>query len=358
MTGLGDIATNRYPTFYCGKLMKYFARGGDTVVAATNDYQLLSACAVRRTNGCLTLLVVNKSSYASLSAAINLAGYVPFSNATVYSYGIPQDDAARTGVGSQDIAQTNSPVAGANFNYTFAPYSATVLALTPAAPSLAVPALPRAARPVRLPASGPVGGAVCDPDVHQFDLDELDCDFHQHAGGWHAQPHQHHVVRRTVLSRGLAPVSAAERAVKTAGLAVLCEPDCGAHGVTRPTNEFKSRESGNRLPVFNNHASPANKPRTSAQGRSATLAGPGRSTTPQSLRNRQKTGWRPAVSSRKCNSRCQWNPKSARPTGNFDSANPCINMAQPAAAGQSPSCSGGLRPPPINHRRSQSAAAI
>ena len=142
VTGPGTEATNRYPTFYCGKLMKYFARGGDTVVTATNDYPLLAAYAVRRTNGCLTLLVVNKSSYASLNAAIALAGYVPFSNAAVYSYGIPQDDAARTGIGSPDIAQTNSPVAGANFNYTFTPYSATVLELTPAAPSLVVPAAP------------------------------------------------------------------------------------------------------------------------------------------------------------------------------------------------------------------------
>jgi hypothetical protein len=139
---LGTEATNRYPAFYGGKLMKYFARGGDTVVTATNDYQLLSAYAVRRTNGCLTLLVVNKSSYANLNAAIALAGYVPFSNATVYSYGIPQDDAARTGIGSPDIAQTNSPVAGANFNYTFTPYSATVLSLTPAAPTLVARASP------------------------------------------------------------------------------------------------------------------------------------------------------------------------------------------------------------------------
>src|SRR4029077_20290191 len=41
-----------------------------------------------------------------------------------------------------DIAQTNFLVTGASFNYTFAPYSAAVLALTPAAPSLAVPAGP------------------------------------------------------------------------------------------------------------------------------------------------------------------------------------------------------------------------
>jgi hypothetical protein len=129
---------NCYPSYYCMKLMQYFARGGDTVVTVTNDYQLLGTYAVRRTNGSLTMLVVNKSSYASLSTAINLAGYVPFSNATIYSYGIPQDNAARTGIGSMDVAQTNSPVAGTSFNYTFAPYSATVLSLTPAAPSLVV----------------------------------------------------------------------------------------------------------------------------------------------------------------------------------------------------------------------------
>ncbi|MGP8201752.1 MAG: alpha-L-arabinofuranosidase [Limisphaerales bacterium] len=136
------IATppNLYPSFYCMKLMQYFARGGDTVVDATYDYPLLSAYAVRRTNGCLTMLVVNKSSYASLDAAINLAGYVPFTNAAVYSYGIPQDNADRTGVGSPDVAQANIAVAGTNFNQTFAPYSATVLVFNPAAPKLVVPA--------------------------------------------------------------------------------------------------------------------------------------------------------------------------------------------------------------------------
>jgi len=145
VTGLGTEATNRYPTFYCGKLMKYFARGGDIVVTATNDYPLLSAYAVRRTNGCLTLLVVNKSSSSSLNAAVSLAGYVPATNATVYSYGIPQDDAARTGIGSPDIAQTNFTGAGTGFNYTFTPYSATVLQFAPTAPSLV--ALPAAQSP-------------------------------------------------------------------------------------------------------------------------------------------------------------------------------------------------------------------
>lgn len=128
--------SNFYPSYYCMKLMQYFARGGDTVVTATNDYELLGTYAVRRTNGALTMLVVNKSSYASLNAAINLAGYVPSADATVYSYGIPQDDAARTGIGSPDIAQTNFSGVGTNFNYTFPPCSATVLVFAPAAPSL------------------------------------------------------------------------------------------------------------------------------------------------------------------------------------------------------------------------------
>jgi hypothetical protein len=139
---INGIATppNLYPSFYCMKLMQYFARGGDAVVAATNDYPLLAAYAARRTNGCLTLLMINKSSYASLDAAINLAGYAPFSNGIVYSYGMPQDNADRTGVGSPDIARTNFPVAGTNLSYTFAPYSATVLVFAPTAPTLGVAA--------------------------------------------------------------------------------------------------------------------------------------------------------------------------------------------------------------------------
>jgi hypothetical protein len=128
--------SNCYPSYYCMKLMQHFARGGDTVISVTNDYKLLGTYAVRRTNGILTLLVINKSSYANLNAIINLTGYVPSTNATVYSYGIPQDDAARTGIGSMDVVQTNFPAAGANFNYTFPPYSATVLSLVPTAPLL------------------------------------------------------------------------------------------------------------------------------------------------------------------------------------------------------------------------------
>jgi hypothetical protein len=125
-----------YPSYYCIKLLTYFARGGDTVITATNDYELLGTYAVQRTNGSLTLLAINKSSVSNLTAAINLTGYVPSSNATLYSYGIPQDQAARLGSGSLDVAQSNISGLGTNFSYTFPPYSANVLVLAPAAPLL------------------------------------------------------------------------------------------------------------------------------------------------------------------------------------------------------------------------------
>ena len=115
------------------KLMQYFARGGDTVVTVTNDCELLGTYAVKRTNGTMTMLVINKSSSSNLTAVVTFAGYLPTTNAIAYSYGIPQDTAAQTGIGSLDIVQTNL-IAGISFSNTFAPYSATVLVFNPAPP--------------------------------------------------------------------------------------------------------------------------------------------------------------------------------------------------------------------------------
>jgi hypothetical protein len=131
--GLGGVGS-AYPTYYCAKLMPHFAADGDMVVSATSDYELLSVYSVKRTNGALTLLVINKSSSSNLTANINLSGYLPYTNATVYSYGIPQDDAARIGVGSPDIAQTNITGIQSSFTASFAPFSATVMVLSAAPP--------------------------------------------------------------------------------------------------------------------------------------------------------------------------------------------------------------------------------
>lgn len=130
-----------YPTYYTTRLLSHFAQTGDTVITATTAYSSLSTYAVRRQDGSLTVLAINKTPTNTFTGEIELTGFAPASNATVYSYGIPQDDAAETGIGSQDIAQTSLSGVGTNFTYAFAPYSATVLALSPApAKLLPVPA--------------------------------------------------------------------------------------------------------------------------------------------------------------------------------------------------------------------------
>ncbi len=131
--GIVSPTNEPYPTYYLQKLLAHFARGGDQVVAASSDYLLLSIYAVRRINGMLSLLVINKSPQVALNAEIVLHGFVPRAKAHVYAYGIPQDEAARTGVGSPDIQQTALLNAGPSFMATFPPYSATVISLAPAA---------------------------------------------------------------------------------------------------------------------------------------------------------------------------------------------------------------------------------
>ncbi|MCL5098130.1 MAG: hypothetical protein M1608_11515, partial [Candidatus Omnitrophica bacterium] len=121
----------RYPTFYTFKLLKYFARGGDRILRATSDNRLLSAYAARRADGTMSLLLINKSPHATMNADFSIAGFQPESGATIYSYGIPQDEAARTGTGSPDIAQARITGAAAEFPCQFPPYSATVIVLSP-----------------------------------------------------------------------------------------------------------------------------------------------------------------------------------------------------------------------------------
>src|SRR5208282_3084826 len=117
-----------YPTYYVERLLQHFARGGDQLVSSASDYPLLGVCGAQRANGGLTLLVVNKSASNALNASITISGATPGSTGTLYSYGIPQDNAAEKGAGSADIA--TSPVTGlsTNFSYNFPAYSANVIA--------------------------------------------------------------------------------------------------------------------------------------------------------------------------------------------------------------------------------------
>lgn len=129
--GIMSYNNDTYPTYYAMKLLSKFAKDGDTIVTTSTDYPLLSCYAAKRADGTLALLVINKSADTTLNGGFALTGFAPKSAATTSSYGIPQDDAARTGTGSKDLKAGTLTGASASFSKTFPPYSATVIVLSP-----------------------------------------------------------------------------------------------------------------------------------------------------------------------------------------------------------------------------------
>jgi alpha-N-arabinofuranosidase len=134
----GPTTTNNNPNFYGMKLMQYFVRPGDKVLQSGSSYQLLSAYGARKADGALAVLVINKDGTTNFNGQISLANYSPWTNATIYTYGMAQDNATKNGLSLalQDVAVTNTPVSGNPFTYSFPPYSMTVFVVPPAAPSL------------------------------------------------------------------------------------------------------------------------------------------------------------------------------------------------------------------------------
>jgi alpha-L-arabinofuranosidase len=132
--------TNRYPPFFAAELLSLLVGGGDSVVSASSDLPLVSSYAAVRTNGNLALMVINKSPTNYYAANILLTNCAPGATATVYSYGMPQDNAARAGNNNTCDITTNTCSVSPNFNYPLAPYSINVFAFTlqPPRPSLAV----------------------------------------------------------------------------------------------------------------------------------------------------------------------------------------------------------------------------
>ncbi len=136
--GMVNGPSTRHPTFYAAKLMRWFARPGDEIVSASSDYNWISAFTCRRTNGSLSLLLLNKSLVTNLNVDIRINGYRPNPAATLRSYGIPQDEAARTNASltAQDIASAEFTVPGTNFVVTLPRLSMNLLTLIPESPKL------------------------------------------------------------------------------------------------------------------------------------------------------------------------------------------------------------------------------
>jgi len=83
-------------------------------------------------------MVINKDATANFNGQIALSNFMPWSTATVRTYGIPQDNAVKNNdltPGAQDI-MTNTSSASAVFSNSFPPYSLTLFTFSPAAPQL------------------------------------------------------------------------------------------------------------------------------------------------------------------------------------------------------------------------------
>jgi hypothetical protein len=157
--GMVGSVTNRYPPFYGAKMISFFAPAGGSILRASSSYAWLSAYGSQASNGAVSLLLINKDSSSNLTARVVLTNFMPGATATVRTYGIPQDEAARTnGVYScQDIASGSVSITGTNFTYACAPLSLNLLTFTPAAPRLAVSVRPAAASPFVLQLQGQMG---------------------------------------------------------------------------------------------------------------------------------------------------------------------------------------------------------
>lgn len=138
--GMVNGLNTRLPAFYAAKILQSFARAGDALLVTTNDYPWLSTIAARRANGAVTLLALNKTKTTTFPAQFAISGFSPGAEARVLSFGIPNDEAARTNAPAtaQDISTNTFTGAGPNFAYSFAPLSLTLFTLAPAAPKLAV----------------------------------------------------------------------------------------------------------------------------------------------------------------------------------------------------------------------------
>jgi alpha-L-arabinofuranosidase len=193
--GILDGSNTPYPTFYAEKLLQYFARPGDAVLNGTSDNLLLSAYAVHRTNGALTMLVINKDMTTNLSGQIELTNFTPWTTATIQSYGIPQDQAAENNESSslQDIATTYYSAASTNFTYLFPPLSLTLFTLAPGLPQLSV--LHVQPTQVQLQLQGQSGTPYVIQSSTNLSSGLMDACRHQHALRQHGD-HRHFCFRR------------------------------------------------------------------------------------------------------------------------------------------------------------------
>ncbi|WP_435869698.1 cellulose binding domain-containing protein [Actinoplanes xinjiangensis] len=98
-----------FAPYHALSLVGDLARAGDRFVGTGSDNSLVSAHAVRRANGDLAVLLVNKDPDAAHTVSLNYQGFEPAAGApTVASFG-NGDDRVQTGTGGSAAVQTLAP---------------------------------------------------------------------------------------------------------------------------------------------------------------------------------------------------------------------------------------------------------
>ncbi|MET8087397.1 cellulose binding domain-containing protein [Micromonospora sp. NPDC005237] len=119
-----------FAPYHALTMMKLFAKTGDQFIRAGTDEPLVSAHAVRRGNGDLAVLLINKDPDAAHDVAIDYAGFTPSTAAPTVS---------TLTNGATGIATGQS---GSATSRTLPPYSLTTLVLRPAGATAGRPSAP------------------------------------------------------------------------------------------------------------------------------------------------------------------------------------------------------------------------
>jgi hypothetical protein len=120
--GVISPADERYPTSYAAELFASFAQPGDVVIEATSSSTSLSAYAVKRSDGSIAILLINKSRDQATDATIQFKGFTPsLRTVSLLSYGIAND------IASSDITRSTLHTLVVHAE----PYSANVLIVSP-----------------------------------------------------------------------------------------------------------------------------------------------------------------------------------------------------------------------------------
>jgi hypothetical protein len=121
--------TQTYPCFWMEQVLNLFASAGDSVLPTTSSYGLLTAFTTKRSDGSIRIMVVNKHSTQELSTQFTFSGITPLGPATMYQYGIAQDNLAKNGK-PQTIGVSTIKTWPTTATLSFPPYSVSVIVIT------------------------------------------------------------------------------------------------------------------------------------------------------------------------------------------------------------------------------------